>query len=525
MLQWTYNSAFDCTAVTVFMQANQHTMNHNKMQYFLSFLYSSVFISYLICQIPFTAAGGTPPRQYGKLRPRAATGGAINVAGLDVLRTYVCPPCANAIRRQMDTKRAGAITVAIPITEISELWQELQWILEQLGILLDAEGLIPGSTTTVSVQTVLASLIESAMPAVFLPSAPVEVSNSSSTNPVTIATTMPAAAMASIFSVDAASVNTPEATDTTAGSAVVPSTYSMAAATVGISGSAPSSSPGPGAIATLQGLSASSETKSFPDVAAATQGSMCYATQTIDETMTVSLVAVTTSEAAATSASISPVDVTAFEAPAASASALPDSTWTNAAGNNISSTVDSLNGGVFGATPVSSEPSSTGTSSYTFNSQSTQNIAVYYGQSGATGETTLEAQCADPNVDIVILAFVITSNYDGKYPDLNFGAACGGQTSEMMAEAPGLLSCPDLEGYIDICQQTYGKKVLLSIGGSTSSLSFASASDASDFANVLWQLFGPPGSIDIQLRPFGNVSIDGFDVGKPSYVTTCSLID
>jgi chitinase len=107
---------------------------------------------------------------------------------------------------------------------------------------------------------------------------------------------------------------------------------------------------------------------------------------------------------------------------------------------------------------------------------------------------------------------VITSNYQGKYPDVNFGAACGGQTLKMMAEAPGLLSCPQLESYIDICQQTYGKKVLLSIGGSTSSLNFKSSSDASEFATTLWQLFGPPGSLDIDLRPFGNVSIDGFDV-------------
>jgi chitinase len=70
---------------------------------------------------------------------------------------------------------------------------------------------------------------------------------------------------------------------------------------------------------------------------------------------------------------------------------------------------------------VRSGPSSTGTSSYTFDSQSKQNIAVYYGQSGATGESTLEDQCADPNVDIVILAFVITRNYEGKYLNVNFG--------------------------------------------------------------------------------------------------------
>src|SRR5258705_385699 len=27
---------------------------------------------------------------------------------------------------------------------------------------------------------------------------------------------------------------------------------------------------------------------------------------------------------------------------------------------------------------------------------------------------------------------------------------------------------------------------------------------------VLWHLFGPPGNIDVDLRPFGNISIDGF---------------
>jgi hypothetical protein len=123
----------------------------------------------LISEIPFAAAGRTPSRQYAKLRPRVATGGAINIAGLDVLRTYVCPPCANTVRRQMNAKRVGAITVAIPMAEVSELWQELQWILEQLSILLDAEGLLPVSTPTVGLPTMLASVIESAMPVVVLP--------------------------------------------------------------------------------------------------------------------------------------------------------------------------------------------------------------------------------------------------------------------------------------------------------------------------------------------------------------------
>lgn len=469
------------------------------MHYFLHFLYSSTLISFLIGEIHFTIAGTPPSRQYGRLMQRAATDGAINVAGLDVLRTYVCPPCANAVRRQMDTKRAGAITVAIPMAEISELWQELQWILEQLSVLLDAEGLLPASTPTMGLPTMLASLIKSAMPVADLASAPIEVSNPSTTNSVIVATNMPMSAMASISLVETAPANSPDVTDTAARSVAAPSTVPMAAATVGIPGSAPSSSPGSEAMATFQLSPSSSEAVSFTDVIPATQGSMCYATQTIDETTTVSQLA-----------------VTAFEAAGTTGSTVSDSTLASVIGDNVSSTMGSPNGGVFAATSVSSGASSTGTSSYIFDSQSTQNIAVYYGQSGATGESTLEAQCADPDIDIVILAFVITRNYQGKYPDVNFGAACGGQTSEMMADAPGLLSCPQLEGYIDICQQTYGKKVLLSIGGSTSSLSFSSVSDASDFANILWQLFGPPGGLDIQLRPFGNVSIDGFDVGKSS---------
>jgi hypothetical protein len=334
------------------------------MHYFLRFLCSPVFILFLLSEIPFTAAGRTPARQYGKLRPRAATVGAINVAGLDVLRTYVCPPCANAVRRQMDTKRAGAITVAISMAEVSELWQELQWILEQLSVLLDAEGLLPGSTNPAGLPTVLASLIASAMPVAVLPSAPIEVSNPSLTNSVIIATTMPASAMASISLVETASGNIPQATGTEAGSVAVPPMDSIAAATVSMPESAPTFSPGSEATTALQGLSASSETTSFPDMAAATQGSMCYATQTIDETTTVSLATVTAVEAAATSAST-----------------LPDSALASAPGNNISSTMDPPNGGVFLATSVSSGSPSTGTSSYTFDSQSTQNIAVYCGQS------------------------------------------------------------------------------------------------------------------------------------------------
>jgi len=90
----------------------------------------------------------------------------------------------------------------------------------------------------------------------------------------------------------------------------------------------------------------------------------------------------------------------------------------------------------------------------------------------------------------------------------------------MVAQAPGLLYCPQLAGYISACQSTYGKKVLLSIGGATSQISFTGEDQAKDFGDVLWNLFGPPGNVDDGLRPFGNVEVDGFDIGE----CTCLIL-
>ncbi|RDW62814.1 hypothetical protein BP5796_11116 [Coleophoma crateriformis] len=162
------------------------------------------------------------------------------------------------------------------------------------------------------------------------------------------------------------------------------------------------------------------------------------------------------------------------------------------------------------ATSPSSEPS--GSSNYVFNAQSSENIAVYFGQTGATSLDSLSELCADPSIDIVILAFVIAQLDGGIYPQVNFGSACGGQTAAMKSEAPGLLSCPLLAAEIEKCQSVYNKKVLLSIGGATSQISFTTPDEAIIFASVLWELFGPVGKTSVNLRPFGNVSVDGFDI-------------
>jgi len=57
---------------------------------------------------------------------------------------------------------------------------------------------------------------------------------------------------------------------------------------------------------------------------------------------------------------------------------------------------------------------------------------------------------------------------------------------------------------------------MLSIGGNSSLIKFSSDEAAKNFAGVLWNLFGPSGNVDPELRPFGMVEVDGFDIGTSS---------
>lgn len=141
-------------------------------------------------------------------------------------------------------------------------------------------------------------------------------------------------------------------------------------------------------------------------------------------------------------------------------------------------------------------------------------LVVYYGQSAATAETTLAQVCENKNVDMVILAFLTHFSGPGGYPSINFGAACGGQTQKMLsAGAAGLLSCPALASNITKCQGM-GKKVLLSLGGGTGDVALPDDENAKTVAKQLWNLFGAGKVEDPGLRPFGNVTLDGFDIGE-----------
>jgi chitinase len=70
------------------------------------------------------------------------------------------------------------------------------------------------------------------------------------------------------------------------------------------------------------------------------------------------------------------------------------------------------------------------------------------------------------------------------------------------------------------CQSTYGKTILLSIGGSTyTEGGFSSSADAVAAANNLWSIFGPEVSGSSVPRPFGASVIDGFDFDFESTVS------
>ena len=160
------------------------------------------------------------------------------------------------------------------------------------------------------------------------------------------------------------------------------------------------------------------------------------------------------------------------------------------------------------------KPTSAPASSGSFNAKAKDNVAVYYGQSPATSKVNLTALCSDPSVNIVILAFLSEFFSAGGLPTMDFGPACGGQSSQMEAKgATGMLECTQMASDIATCQSS-GKKVLLSLGGATAQTAFTSDDQATTFASTLWNLFGGGTGLDAGLRPFGSTKIDGFDVGK-----------
>ncbi|CAG8976957.1 hypothetical protein HYALB_00010939 [Hymenoscyphus albidus] len=147
-----------------------------------------------------------------------------------------------------------------------------------------------------------------------------------------------------------------------------------------------------------------------------------------------------------------------------------------------------------------------------FNPHSSSNVAVYWGQNSygqATGsplsQQRLSYYCANSQINIIPLAFLITL----RTPSANFANA--GDLCTPIAGS-SLFYCPQIEEDIKTCQQTYGKTILLSVGGATyTEGGFTSSTQAINAASNIWSIFGPAVSGSSVPRPFGSAVIDGFD--------------
>jgi len=111
--------------------------------------------------------------------------------------------------------------------------------------------------------------------------------------------------------------------------------------------------------------------------------------------------------------------------------------------------------------------------------------------------------------------FQMTTGIGGQ-PVINF--ANSGNSCTLFSGTQ-LLNCPQIGEDITTCQTKYSKRILLSVGGATyTEAGFASTDKATAAAKQMWATFGPEQDGSDALRPFGNASIDGFDLDFESPV-------
>ncbi|KAJ2358323.1 Chitinase 1, partial [Coemansia sp. RSA 2618] len=142
-----------------------------------------------------------------------------------------------------------------------------------------------------------------------------------------------------------------------------------------------------------------------------------------------------------------------------------------------------------------------------FDASCNANYASYYGQNSAGNQKSLGEYCKDATEDVIVLAFM------NGFPNilLNFANAC-----ETPFEGSTLLHCPNIATDIKSCQ-AQGKVVILSMGGASGAYGFSGDSDATKFADTVWDMFFK-GKAD--QRPFDDAVLDGIDLdiegGSPS---------
>ncbi|KAF9622736.1 hypothetical protein IFM89_032916 [Coptis chinensis] len=121
-------------------------------------------------------------------------------------------------------------------------------------------------------------------------------------------------------------------------------------------------------------------------------------------------------------------------------------------------------------------------------------IAIYWGQNGNEG--TLASTCATGKYAYVNIAFLNVFG-NGQTPQINLAGHCNPSNNGCAITSDGIRSC-----------QSRGIKVMLSLGGGRGTYSIASAADARQVADYLWNNFLGGTSTS---RPLGNARLDGID--------------
>lgn len=147
-----------------------------------------------------------------------------------------------------------------------------------------------------------------------------------------------------------------------------------------------------------------------------------------------------------------------------------------------------------------------------FDASSSDNIALYWGQNSIgqltnqkVKEQNLTYYCENDDVDIVLLSFLNKFPGTNGIPTLTFN---GYEFSSKYTDELTVLA-----DQIETCQNK-DKLVLLSLGGEGEGYGFTKDSEGTNFANTLWDMFGPKNAStnSSALRPFGDVVVDGFDL-------------
>ncbi|RNJ55158.1 hypothetical protein D7B24_008936 [Verticillium nonalfalfae] len=133
-----------------------------------------------------------------------------------------------------------------------------------------------------------------------------------------------------------------------------------------------------------------------------------------------------------------------------------------------------------------------------FCAESKNNVVLYWGQ--GPNQLDLLHYCQQSHVDVIILSFVhlFPAQANG-FLGINFGNQCG----RAVFPGPGFhgvneprrdalqANCPAINAQIPVCQQTYGKKIILSVGGGMLSYQLTGIQEADLLADQLWVMFGP----------------------------------